>query len=109
MNLKFYKDIITLKWYVYLPEFDGEIEELEMVMGADLMLEILGQGSDTVYVDIYTEEPDLYNVKLESTNDNLADCMTYISKWRNNSDFEVWLCKVTEFVFGNFPNTIYIK
>ena len=42
-NYKFYKEE-TGRWYVDLPEWEGEKAELEMVLGADTFLEILSQG-----------------------------------------------------------------
>ena len=31
---------------------------------------------------------------------------TYV---KQDSDMEVWLCAVTKYVFGKFPETIYIR
>ena len=40
-HIRFYQDPDT-RWYVDLPEFPGTKAELEMVLGADTMLEFLG-------------------------------------------------------------------
>lgn len=111
MNYRFYKDLEN-KWYIDLPHWTGHKDDLEMVMGADLMLDILSQGEDTIHISFNINEPDLYRIKLVSTMDGLADGMTYTSHWNNDlnvSNFEVWLCHVTKFVFGYFPNIIYIE
>ena len=39
-EFKFYKDP-EHRWYVDLPEWEGEKDNLEMVLGADSFLEIL--------------------------------------------------------------------
>jgi hypothetical protein len=40
------------RWYVDLPEWDGPQDDLEMVMGADTLLDIISQGSDSVRIQI---------------------------------------------------------
>ncbi len=39
-------------WYVVLPEWEGSKEELQMVSGADTMLDIIAQGNTTVILDM---------------------------------------------------------
>ncbi len=48
---KFYKDE-SGKWFIHLPEWEGDIAELEMVCGADTMLDIFAQGEDEVYLTL---------------------------------------------------------
>ena len=50
-QFKFYKEE-TGRWYVDLPEWEGEKDELEMVAGADIFLEILAQDEPEVYVTL---------------------------------------------------------
>jgi hypothetical protein len=45
---RFYKD--EYGWFVDLPEWEGEVWELQMVSGADVFCDILAQGEDEVYV-----------------------------------------------------------
>lgn len=42
------------RWYIVLPEWDGSHSDLEMVMGADTMLDIFAQGAGSV--DICMDE-----------------------------------------------------
>ena len=44
------------RWYVDLPEWDGDQAELEMVCGADTMLDILAQVEGSVHMTI-SEDP----------------------------------------------------
>ena len=46
-DLRFYKDPDN-RWYVELPEYPGVKAELEMVAGADTMLEMIAEGNDAV-------------------------------------------------------------
>ena len=48
-KFKFYKEEDN-RWFVDLPEWEGDKEDLEMVMGADILLEILSGNSDYCYV-----------------------------------------------------------
>lgn len=94
------------RWYVVLPEWTGSKEDLEMVCGADTMLDILSQGADSVNVSLSTEPFQDYKYMLSYLNESneggdyllTSDLLT----------FDVWLCHVTKFVFGNFPKRIYL-
>jgi len=95
------------KWYVDLPEWEGAHEELEMVLGADTMLDILSQGENQVRLTLSTEPFEGYKIELEFDREDSE------GGWYNlKSDlfnFEVWLCHVTKFVFGELPQNIYIS
>jgi hypothetical protein len=54
-RFKFYKEEDG-KWFVDLPEWEGDKDDLEMVMGADILLEILSNNSDYCYVT-FSDEP----------------------------------------------------
>jgi hypothetical protein len=44
------------KWFADIPEWEGDIEELEMVMGADTMLNVMSDlFSNEVYLTLSTE------------------------------------------------------
>ena len=114
-NFKFYKEE-TGRWYVDLPEWEGEKAELEMVMGADSFLEILSQGENEVYVTLSDKEFETAE-KLELIDlgriegVELGSGAWYSLKEYLNIpyDMEMWLCDVTKFVFGDFPKVIYFK
>ena len=54
-KVKFYKEKSS-RWYIDLPEWEGEKEDLEMVLGADDLLNILAEGEDFVYMQIGDEK-----------------------------------------------------
>lgn len=103
--LTFYKEID--KWYVSLNDWTGSKDDLEMVLGADTMLDILSQGKDSVEVCLSTNTFDNYKYILERTN-NYDGGYWYDLK-SEYINFPVWLCYVTEFVFEEFPNKIYLR
>jgi hypothetical protein len=98
---RFYKEQDG-RWYIDLPEWTGEKADLEMVLGANDMLDVLARGDDWVDVMISTEE-------FEE-----SQCLTLIGDgvYENSHIYgppTVWLCSVTEFVFGNYPPKIYYR
>ena len=113
--MRFYKDTDN-KWYIDLPEWNGEKWELEMVMGADTMLDIAAQGESSVHLNISPEpfESDGLEiisdvlVKIKDTPD-IGGALYKLSTFKGfEYNLEVWLCHVTEFVFGSMPEKIYI-
>lgn len=93
-------------WYIVLPEWEGEHWELEMIMGADTMLDIISQGNSPIDV-IISEE--YFN--------GCTYTLTFLREeegggwYELKSDlfkFEVWLCHVTKFVFGYLPKKLYL-
>jgi hypothetical protein len=104
----FIKDIDN-KWYVDLPDWEGTREDLEMVMGADIMLDILAQGETLIQVKITeTNFPDS-KFTLTYLRDGGEESGAYYRFDKYDISFEIWLCNVTEFVFGSFPKKLYCK
>jgi hypothetical protein len=98
-NFKFYKEEDG-KWYINLPEWQGDKEELEMVAGADILLDVLSNNTNEVHVKFGVEPFDGSNTLTHTGNgyyDNDA--------WHGPST--IWLCHVTKFVFGDYPDNIY--
>jgi len=106
-DLRFYKDYDN-RWYVDLPDWKGSKAELEMVAGADTMLEMIAEGHDAVqaHFDINPYEGGDELVCKEIHPEGGA---TYILKTYRGVELnlQMWLCDVTTFVFGYFPKIIY--
>jgi hypothetical protein len=104
--LNFYKDTDS-KWYIDYPKWEGEKWELEMVSGADTLLDILGQGDDKVSIKMSLENFEDSNFMLvllyEESEGGVYDVL------HPTLNMTVWLCHVTKFVFGELPETIYCK
>lgn len=109
MQLKFNK--ISDKWYVDLPEWTGSFDDLEMVLGADTLLEALSLRlkRKSITFEIWTAKPDVpcgYMKKIDQTAEGatyqVSNCMYY--------NGTAWLCNVTKFVFGGYhPGSIYFR
>ena len=110
-KLDFYKNQDGL-WYVDLPEWPGEISDLQMVSGADTMLDIISCGSDRIALNISDEHFEgsdaLRFIREAHELDNGAFYMMEEYKGMK-LNLEMWLCDVTKFVFANFPGVVYVS
>lgn len=130
INYRFYKDVDS-RWYADIPEFTGSKAELEMVDGADVMLNIMAQGDDEIYLSLSDEpitfepmvkildgsSPDMskYNlplvtklIKIEDTPE-IGGAKYTFTQWNDiEYNYPIWLCEVTEYVFGYLPEIIYV-
>jgi hypothetical protein len=95
------------RWYIILPEWEGSRDDLEMVDGADLMLDILSQGERFITVGISTDPINNPDFILTLTGEAYEGA--YYDLIGEHHQFDVWLCFVTKFVFGEFPKKLYIK
>lgn len=94
------------RWYVVLPDWTGSKEDLEMVRGADTMLDIIAQGDFEVYVTISEKEFTSSKFMLSYIQDREGGADYLLTS--DLYQFEVWLCEVTKFVFGYLPKRLYI-
>lgn len=103
-----FEKMIDDRWFVVLPEWDGDKDDLEMVLGADTMLDILSQGDNKISITIATEPSEDYIFKLTKKDKNCNEGGAWYDAHSDLFDFEVWLCHVNKFVFGDHPEFIYI-
>lgn len=121
------------RWYIDLPNWPWKKENLEMVCGADRILDILSEGKDRVRLQVKpAEEPldedevhDLIQegwLEVEQTHYSLTGGATYTARGYKTDQFvpnhslsgqsmkqTLWLCPVTLFVFGHYPKYFYCK
>jgi hypothetical protein len=92
------------RWYIVLPWWPGPKAALEMVQGADTFLDLLSDGSTHLTLKVGT------HVTCE-----MATLTKYLDSQIDGAYYEtlvggklhrMWLCGVTEFVFGKMPKTI---
>lgn len=110
-DLGFYKDPDN-RWYVNLPEYPGVKAELEMVAGADTMLEIISEGNDAVmaHFDLNPYEGSDVLILKEIHSEDFSGATYILKTYRGvELDLQMWLCDVTKFVFGYFPENIYFN
>jgi len=106
-----FKKESTGKWYIELPDYPGPKEDLQMVEGADTMLDIMAQENDTVSLilsDKYFEGGHYLEFIREAT--ELENGAYYKLPYYNSIyyNLEIWLCDVTKYVFGKFPEQIFL-
>lgn len=121
------------RWYIDLPSWPWHHANLEMVCGADRMLEILSEGRDKVRLQVkvaqtpFSEDvvEDMIKdgwIELTQIKSSLTGGATYTTRGEKMKDFfrvnpvtqertprTVWLCPVTLFVVGQYPKYFYVK
>lgn len=103
-------------WFVHLPDYPGHYADLEMVLGADVMCDMI-DTLDIGYITVtVSDKPidskfgtieyilDFVNSTTDSTGEQ--DGANYRLR---EFKLDVWLCNVTKYVFGEFPATFYIR
>lgn len=111
-NLKFYKES-THRWYVDLPEWTGDKSELEMVSGADDMLNYMSDGENEVLLSVSVLPFDGSDklIFLEEANELGNGAYYKLPIYRGiQIDLIMWLCNVTKFIFADkFPPILYFS
>ena len=103
----FYKE--DQKWYIDFPayiEHGGAKADLQMVAGADKMLDKLSNGKE-VTLNFSSEPIEGADIKLKKL---FGD--PWGATYRSNKPKMVklvWLCNVTQVVMGNHPEEIYLR
>jgi hypothetical protein len=102
-NINFYQK--NNRWYADLPEYlllGGTEEECEMVAGADVWLSQIAEGEKKISLSLSTEYKEGWE-KLHKIDEDEYGAVYLIHS------FPMWLCPVTKFVFGSYPENIYYK
>ncbi len=93
------------KWYIDLPEWQESKSALQMVAGADILLDELSNNQTSVNISISTKQKlDDYTTLKKVMNTPLTGGALYHLGLK-----PIWLCDVTKFVFGEFPQKIHFK
>lgn len=99
-------------WYIDLPAWPFSHHNLMMVAGADDLCEHLSDNKKSVTVAVIAN-PERKATKdwgkLVKTKSSLTGGATYKVENIEGFNQDIWLCPVTLFVFGKYPNTMYIK
>lgn len=106
-RLKFYKKYED-EWFVDLPTWTGNEDDLQMVQGADTLLEYLAEGKERLALR-FSIKPFEGASLMERMYVCETDGAYYFIHSYNNIEINLpfWLCDVTKFVFGEFPENIY--
>lgn len=93
---------IDSRWYLKNDKWEGSKEELQMIAGADTLIDFLSKG-ESLKINVWTEK--------EHTENN-KNYFHAISLGKGNyrmGVFTFWLCSVTEWVFGYMPTDLYFR
>lgn len=94
------------RWFIHLPVYPGLPDDLEMVMGADTLCERI-DTKKTGYITVRVSDEPLNDGELVL---NFVENTDDLGAWYKleKFDLDVWLCNVTKYVLGYFPQSIYI-
>lgn len=106
LTMRFYKE--DLMWYADVKGWPGPKGMLLMVDGADTFLDYLSINGDEITLDLSLDPRRDYQV-LNYTHPHPANDGAYYTAEMNGSDHKLWLCGVTEFVFGHMPEEVWFK
>jgi hypothetical protein len=103
--------MINGDWFIDLPLNTFDKADLQMVCGADVMLDILADGRKKILIDVSLYNFDEADIMLFSTLGKNEGGAYYSVPEIEGTKFgaTVWLCDVTKYVFGDFPHVIYFK
>lgn len=113
VKIRFFKQ--DNKWYADIP--NHTLEENEMVMGADVVLDVLSNGKEVVFIVVTDEYPGwntpLVFYRREHDEEGafydvdgvlLANFLNILGITKP----EIWICNVTHDIFGEHPEKIYL-
>ena len=95
---------IANQWCYWDPYFNGDVYQLQMVEGADTLLDKMSEGeSNIVAVAIEPNTQTLPHYLEKVKEDDLGCTYKVVSPYYSG---EIWICNVTLTLFGEFPKTI---
>lgn len=109
-TFRFYKTA-SGRWYIDLPEWTGSIDDLEMVEGADTMLDKVSGYTNECHLEMsdeHFEEADVIRL-VTDLSDSIGGGDYIMESYKGDTvNHEMWLCAVTVEVFGGLPFEIYV-
>lgn len=98
------------KWYIDLPQWKGSHSNLQMVGGADDLLDFMGTNPVTVSCISSSEDKEISGYfKLRRIDWGLTQGAFYQVEGLEGFEQEIWICPVTLYVLGRYPEFIYLK
>lgn len=98
------------RWYVILPEWEGDRADLEMVGNADKLCDLAAQGENKVTMSVSDQHfvgADVLHF-IEEGKEEAGAYYLLVNFLGQSYGWQVWLCDVLKFVFGNFPKQLWI-
>ena len=108
-QLRFIKDERG-KWYVELPDYPGAKADLQMVAGADTMLDIIAEGNKEATLVVSEVDFDGAEILRLETGYREEHGDYILEKNKHETiNHKMWLCPVITYVFKKLPKVIYFK
>lgn len=107
---RFYKE--GNNWYVDLPEWEGSKSDLLMIGGADTMLDHMSNnGTEVNTIISRTNFEGANELKFNCLAEDMGEGAYYmLDKYEGQKlNLSVFLCDVCKWVFGEFPNQLFVK
>jgi hypothetical protein len=104
--MRFYKE--GFLWYADVNGWPGPKNMLLMVDGADVFLDHLSSKGEEITLDLSLDPKAGYEV-LNYIHPHPAGDGAYYIADMNGREHKLWLCGVTEFVFGYMPEEVWFK
>ena len=108
-NHKFYKT--GNSWYIDIPDYPGPKADLQMVAGADTMLDIMAGNQNCIELLVSEVPVPSFDELIKLDKNDLGSGAYYSMKTYKGKELnkEMWLCDVAKYLFGDFPERIFIK
>jgi hypothetical protein len=104
LQMRFYKE--HLLWYADVNGWPGPKNMLLMVDGADVFLDHLSSKGEEITLNLSLDPKAGYEV-LNYIHPHPAGDGAYYMANMNGCEHKLWLCGVTEFVFGYMPEEVW--
>lgn len=108
-TMRFYKTPEN-KWFADIQKWSGPTSDLEMMLGADTMLDIIAQGEREVVLGL-SNTPAIFlitSLEFVSKKESGAEYTLSVINGIGFQDLKVWLCIEIIALFGGYPKNIYI-
>jgi len=111
-TIRFYKNA-RHEWYADIPEWGGAIEDLQMVEGADELLNWIAASENEcklLMADQLIQNAEILAL-VYAREENLGGGGDYLlEQFRGEfKNHKIWLCGVTEFVFNTCPKGFILR
>jgi hypothetical protein len=106
LQMRFYKE--DFMWYADVKGWPGPKGMLLMVDGADTFLDYLSNNGNEISLDLSLDPKQGYDV-LNYRYPHPGNDGAYYSTQMGEDEHLLWLCGVTEFVFGYMPEEVWYR
>lgn len=99
-------------WYIHYPNWPFSHHNLMMVAGANSMCDVLSDDGKFTFVNVIPSKTKLDKpgyAELIQKEHGLAGGSTYEVHYLPGFTRDIWICPVTLFVLGEYPNYIYVR